>query len=1537
MRKIVLFAAILAILGAYGCNEDNVYLPDVNTDGRVIGSVNGVVFDGASHDALAGVQVNTAIRGQHVSTVSDAAGHYAFTNMDPGTYVLTFIFPESVGKDVKSAYTSVKGEVDIPTLDDLYAIDPDLPHDRDFHYEAEGDVEMFPLDGSAEGYVYVQTNMQTMVSADGVNMVADFLYPTDNTNDLSELEILDEEWFTTTDEDGHYMFTGLPTGTMGTCRTQHYMYGDMAFDPIDDDLDMRGGGNVLVDALVFDATTNVDIVSQNWNSNIPFPVGGSFVATFSVPMDPSTFTATLYEYSKALVPITVTWSGNTVTIDPVNDMRADEDYNLTMAGWSTDGQPFTYHSYSIYTGENIPPSIVDTNFEGSETFPVDGNLVFTFNMAMDPSTVIVWWYEDKLGDIVFDKSWNGDNTVLTVDPDVDLDYDYYYQVRVEGKSASGEDLATTSYKYFSTVQLQNVIVTDTNFMADFDNTADLWFNFSEPMEPTGFEISLSDGGQIAFADPVWSNGNTTVTIDPYLDLDKGVNYTVTLDGMAASTKDFYYNKTYRTDIGDDPFIVQTNIVDGEFPIDGNIEVQFNKAMDSETVEVTFNGSGPNPLFGVITWTDSMNMVFNPDAQLLPSQGYSFNVQGDSQDGGSINTTINFDTIGGISAEWNNIMQQDGGYTDFPVDGAIQFRFTLPANLDAPGTSIVLYRNFPAPVEVLVHSALSDGNYLLTITPDQTLELDTEYRIAYTVGSDLLNDTTSGSITFHTEVTPPAPVAVVTNFALDATWDGNYDETSVLFTWDRDANASAYYIYARNPSAAKDDFLRVLTVPQQATDEVTATVNLAATAVFQQYFDTRSTDTPQTPFDGRSVIFKITAVNTLGEGTDSAEFSVSDVYAPSGAFAGQDVSADDTATADGDDAVVVVTFAADEYIDHTVTPVVTITENDLAVNNWGDPLYTPTLGEITFTDQDGYTDINVEIIVADGMNGAGDYVAIDGFQDTSGNAVDVVETPIAAYQLEDTTAPIGTFADPATSSDNTTGVAAVDFTMVFTATELLDETVVPTVQVQNNGYPSAVLYLGTYAYSTVAGVTVVTLDMQLPIGANAVDDVVAISGLTDLVGNVQAAAIGADPLVDTTAPDGDWAQSASADNGAGGADVTITVRFTASELLDDTVAPTFTVTDGGYAGLAVGADNVVFTDGGITTTVDFDLTIPAGANAMDDVVSVNGLTDISGNAQTVAITWDLTDTTAPAAPVNLVLVPSTDSPASVSLDWDDNTEADLAGYNVGRATVSGGPYTQLNGSLLATSDYVDNDAALVNGTPYFYVVTAVDLVTGTPNESVPSAEGTATPADVTAPATPTGLVASGGVDSPATVTLDWADNTEADLQGYRVYRSTTNNFATAAVIGYSGVSSYPDNDPALVLGTNYFYWVVALDSETIPNESSESSVSSAAPVDATAPAVPTGLAAVVGGAAGEADLTWDLHPDTAGDLAGFQISIYDDDGTGLAPGALFGTQNVPGAASVAATVTGLTTGNVYWFTILAEDGVPNASAESSPAEGPVTAP
>lgn len=92
---------------------------------------------------------------------------------------------------------------------------------------------------------------------------------------------------------------------------------------------------------------------------------------------------------------------------------------------------------------------------------------------------------------------------------------------------------------------------------------------------------------------------------------------------------------------------------------------------------------------------------------------------------------------------------------------------------------------------------------------------------------------------------------------------------------------------------------------------------------------------------------------------------------------------------------------------------------------------------------------------------------------------------------------------------------------------------------------------------------------------------------------------------------------------------------------------------------------------------------------------------------------------PAAPTGLVATPGD---AQVSLDWNDNTEPDLASYSVYRSTTSGiYDFTGPVASGLITSAYVD--MPVVNGVTYFYVVTAVD---SGGNASPPSGEAFATP-------------------------------------------------------------------------------------------------------------------------------------------------------------------------------------------------------------------
>jgi hypothetical protein len=61
---------------------------------------------------------------------------------------------------------------------------------------------------------------------------------------------------------------------------------------------------------------------------------------------------------------------------------------------------------------------------------------------------------------------------------------------------------------------------------------------------------------------------------------------------------------------------------------------------------------------------------------------------------------------------------------------------------------------------------------------------------------------------------------------------------------------------------------------------------------------------------------------------------------------------------------------------------------------------------------------------------------------------------------------------------------------------------------------------------------------------------------------------------------------------------------------------------------------------------------------------------------------------------------------VTLSWMPSISPNIAGYNIFRASVSGGPYTQINPAIVPTVSFSDNNVQA--GQTYYYVTTAVDV-------------------------------------------------------------------------------------------------------------------------------------------------------------------------------------------------------------------------------------
>jgi fibronectin type 3 domain-containing protein len=334
---------------------------------------------------------------------------------------------------------------------------------------------------------------------------------------------------------------------------------------------------------------------------------------------------------------------------------------------------------------------------------------------------------------------------------------------------------------------------------------------------------------------------------------------------------------------------------------------------------------------------------------------------------------------------------------------------------------------------------------------------------------------------------------------------------------------------------------------------------------------------------------------------------------------------------------------------------------------------------------------------------------------------------------------------------------------------------------------------------------------------------------------------------------------------------------------------------------------------------------------------------------------------PAIPAGLS---ATGSNGSVALNWNDNTETDLDGYNVYRSTISGSGYSKINSTLIANSNYTDD--TVTNNITYYYVVTALD-VNG--NESAYSSEASATPADTDAPMTPTGLAAK---TSDSLAALTWAGNTETDLTGYNIYRTTTSGSGYIKL--NSSLLTIPEyNDTSVTNTITYYYAVTAVD--TSSNESAKSAEVTAIPtiygdflvngivelddlayfadmwlindctepadlnadcrinfyefsafgnnwmirlLDTTAPSAPTGLTNV----SGNATVTLDWSDNTEGDLAGY--NIYRSTTSGLG----YSKVNTSLVTASAYTDTTVTNGTAYYYVVTAVDSSANESAYSS---------
>jgi len=132
-----------------------------------------------------------------------------------------------------------------------------------------------------------------------------------------------------------------------------------------------------------------------------------------------------------------------------------------------------------------------------------------------------------------------------------------------------------------------------------------------------------------------------------------------------------------------------------------------------------------------------------------------------------------------------------------------------------------------------------------------------------------------------------------------------------------------------------------------------------------------------------------------------------------------------------------------------------------------------------------------------------------------------------------------------------------------------------------------------------------------------------------------------------------------------------------------------------------------------------------------------------------------------------------------------------------------------------------DTGFDYGKTYVYVVRSLVVVQGTPIESGDSAPAIVTPKDTFPPESPQGLVATPiAAQTPRSfaVELSWSINVEADLAGYRVYRSETEG-SRGQLLTPELLPTPTYRDASVRPDQRYWFTVTAVD--RAGNESAES--------------------------------------------------------------------------------------------------------------------
>jgi len=212
MKRTVLYGLIFCLLLVFtACTEKIISEENHQNNGRVVGFVHGIVKNANTSQVLGDVEISWVSKGKYYSTRSNSHGYYAITNLNSGSYELTFKGP--------NGFTIQTQSIIIPDLSAI-GID-DVPTDEDFNYSMVLDKALYQTNAAIFGYIGAQTSTSEISIVPNMKVIAR----------VSNMGFVPYFYEATTDNTGKYQFNNLPAldGTIEIYTQGNTLIGDYLY------------------------------------------------------------------------------------------------------------------------------------------------------------------------------------------------------------------------------------------------------------------------------------------------------------------------------------------------------------------------------------------------------------------------------------------------------------------------------------------------------------------------------------------------------------------------------------------------------------------------------------------------------------------------------------------------------------------------------------------------------------------------------------------------------------------------------------------------------------------------------------------------------------------------------------------------------------------------------------------------------------------------------------------------------------------------------------------------------------------------------------------------------------------------------------------------------------------------------------------------------------------------------------------------------------------------------------------------------------